>query len=129
MNLHVQHYLPKSIANSLFFFIGIYLLYNIILVSAVQQSESAICIHICPPSWISLPTPIPSHPSRSSQSTMLSFLCLISASYCLLLVFSQNGTKLHVEPGRIEMVWSTSCTGSPPDLIYFATMLTPYLHS
>ena len=62
MNLHVQHYLPKSIANSLFFFIGIYLLYNIVLVSAVQQSESAICIHMCPPLWTSLPTPIPSTP-------------------------------------------------------------------
>ena len=30
---------------------------------------SAIGIHISPPSWISLPPPTPSHPSRLSQST------------------------------------------------------------
>ena len=44
------------------------------LVSAVQRSESAICIHISSPSWTSL-LPPPSHPSRSSQSTELSSLC------------------------------------------------------
>ena len=30
------------------------LLYNVVLVSAVQRSESAICIHKSPPSWVSL---------------------------------------------------------------------------
>ena len=34
------------------------LLYNVVLVSAVQQSESAICIHRSPPSG----TPLPPHP-------------------------------------------------------------------
>ena len=29
-------------------FIGVQLLYNVVLVSAVQQSESAICIHTSP---------------------------------------------------------------------------------
>ena len=29
-------------------FIGVQLLYNVVLLSAVQQSESAICIHISP---------------------------------------------------------------------------------
>ena len=32
-----------------FFLIGMYLLYNV-LVSAVQQREAAVCIHISPPS-------------------------------------------------------------------------------
>ena len=42
-----------------FFLIGVKLLYNIVLISAVPQSESATCIHISPLSWISLPTPLP----------------------------------------------------------------------
>ena len=36
------------------------------LVSAVQQSESAICIHISPLSWTSLQPPFPSHPTHLS---------------------------------------------------------------
>ena len=34
------------------------------LVSAIQQGDSAICMHISPPSWTSLPTP---HPSPLGQ--------------------------------------------------------------
>ena len=45
-----------------------------VIVSAVQQSESALSIHMSPPSWTSLAPP-PSHPCRSSQSTELSSLC------------------------------------------------------
>ena len=41
-----------------FFFFGIELLYNVVLVSAVQWSESAICLHITPSSWTSIPTPV-----------------------------------------------------------------------
>ena len=40
-------------------FIGVYLPYNGMLVSAVEQSESAICIHIFP---YPLPLEPPSHP-------------------------------------------------------------------
>ena len=43
------------------------LLYNAALVSAVQQSESAIGIHI------PLPLEPPSHPSRSSQGRVFYF--------------------------------------------------------
>ena len=49
------------------------LLYNVALVSAVQQSESATSIYMSPPSWTSLPS-APSHPSRSPQSTEVSAL-------------------------------------------------------
>ena len=35
------------------------LLYKVVLVSAVQQSESAVCIHIPPPPRTSLPHPTP----------------------------------------------------------------------
>ena len=53
------------------------------LVSVVQWSESAICIHISLPSWISLPHHLPSHPSRSSQSTELSSLLSLSLFFSL----------------------------------------------
>ena len=37
------------------FISGVYLLYNVVLVSAVQQSKSAVRIHISPLPWISFP--------------------------------------------------------------------------
>ena len=46
--------------------------YNVVLVSAAKQHESAIRIHISPPSWTSLP-------SRLSQSTELRPLCYTAA--------------------------------------------------
>ena len=55
------------------------LLYNVVLVSAVRWSESAICIHICLPSWTALLPHPACHSSRSSQSTKLSSLCYTAA--------------------------------------------------
>ena len=49
------------------------MLYNVVLVSVVQRSESAMCMHTSPLSWASLPPP-PSHPCRLSQSPELSSL-------------------------------------------------------
>ena len=40
-------------------FLGIQFLYNVLLVSAVQQSESATCIHVSLPPRASLPSPHP----------------------------------------------------------------------
>ena len=37
--------------------------------------------YIFPSSWASFPPPLPSHPSRSSQSTKLTSLCYITASH------------------------------------------------
>ena len=65
-----------------FFFIGGKLLYNFVLVSAIQQCESVIIIHTFLRSWASLPSPIPPSPHhlpptvRSSQSTRLGSLCV-----------------------------------------------------
>ena len=44
----------------IFIFIGVYLLYNVVLFSAVQQRESVIRIHISSPSWDLL---LPPHPT------------------------------------------------------------------
>ena len=59
--------------------IGIQLIYNFELVSAVQR-QSAVCVCVCIPFLFSLP-PAPSfQSSRSSQSTELSSLCYKAAS-------------------------------------------------
>ena len=50
------------------------------LVFAIQQRESAISVHLSPPSWTSFHTSNP-HPSRLSQSTVLSSLCYIATSH------------------------------------------------
>ena len=52
------------------------LLYNVVLVSAIQQHESAITIYISPPPWAS--TTPSSHSSRSSRSTGLGSPCYIT---------------------------------------------------
>ena len=57
-----------------FFLIGGWLLYNIMLVSAIHQHESVIGVHMSLPSWTSFPPPIPSHPlwcHRVSDSSTL----------------------------------------------------------
>ena len=56
------------------------MLYNVVLVSAVQQS--AVSIHILSPSEPPSHPP-PSHPSRSSQSPELSSLYYTAASHWL----------------------------------------------
>ena len=47
------------------------MLYNIVLISAIHQHESAIPTLMSPPYWASLPPSRPSHPSMLSQSTGL----------------------------------------------------------
>ena len=54
------------------------MLYDVVLVSAVQQLEAAIIICISFPSWASFPYSIPRH--RPSQSTRSSSLCCIATS-------------------------------------------------
>ena len=52
------------------FLIGGWLLYNIVLASAIQQCESAVSLHIYPPSWtypLSYPVPLGCH--RVPRST------------------------------------------------------------
>ena len=75
--------------------IGGKLLYNVVLVSAIQEYKSAIIIYIWPPSWTSLPCPPP--PSRSSQSRTSP--CYVAISYQLsilhMVVYICQGYFLH----------------------------------
>ena len=48
-------YLPNRHSFLKIIFIGVYLLYNVVPVSTVQQSESSMCIPISPLFWISFP--------------------------------------------------------------------------
>ena len=48
------------------------------MVSAILQHETAIGIHMSPPSWTPLPPPSPLHPFRLSQSTSFGFPALYS---------------------------------------------------
>ena len=57
-------------------FIVIQSLYNVMLVSTIQQNESAIHIHISSPFWTDFPF-------RSSQCIKQSSLCYMAASYQL----------------------------------------------
>ena len=50
------------------FFIDWWLIYSIGLISIIQHYELTIGVHMSPPSWISLPLPTHSQPSRLFQS-------------------------------------------------------------
>ena len=65
------------------FLIEVKLLHNVVLASAIHQHESAMGIHVSPPSFTSLPPPLPSHPSRLLQSPGLSSLSHTANSHWL----------------------------------------------
>ena len=56
-------------------------LHNIVLVSAIQRHDSAMCTYI--PSVLNLPSTSTSYPSRSPRFTELSSLCYAAASHQL----------------------------------------------
>ena len=63
-----------------------------------EAPESAICIYLSPPSWASLPPPLPSHSCKSSQSTELSSLwvCSFCTKWQLSLCLSLSSTSWSV---------------------------------
>ena len=60
--------------NFVLIFIGVYLLYNIVLVSAIQQSESALYIHVFSLSWTSLLPSTCSYPIHLGHYRILNFI-------------------------------------------------------
>ena len=82
------------------FLIGMQLLYNVVLVSTVQQSESTICIHISPLFWFSFPFRSPQSTEQSSlsytvHSHQLSILYIVSIVY---VCQSQSPNSSHPHP-------------------------------
>ena len=82
------------------------LFYNIVLVSAIQQQDSAVGRHMSPPAWTCLPPPTPSHPSRLSQSpslrslNRLPWLSVLHAVACMFSPYSLRSSHpaLSVRP-------------------------------
>ena len=60
-------------------FIGVQLLYNVVLVSAIQQTESVICVCICICIYIYIPFFV--FPSHLGHHRALSFLCSTVGSH------------------------------------------------
>ena len=85
----------------LFIFIGVELLCNV-----VQQDESAISVHISPPSWTFLPPTSTPHPSRSSQSTELSSL----PRFPLAFYFIHCSMNYYLTPVRTSIIKKKSKT-------------------
>ena len=74
---------------------GGWLFYRILLFSAKYQHESATGIHMSPPSWTSLPSPSPSHPSRLLQSPCLSSLSHTANPRWHPVVYTYGDVSLH----------------------------------
>ena len=76
----LQHQLDRANAQKGFtlfiyvFIVEVELLYNVVLVSAVQQRESPVCIHTSPPSWASY-SPQPTHLGHHRALSWAPLLC------------------------------------------------------
>ena len=65
------------------FLIDWWWVYNISLISVMHQHELTIGVHMSSPSWVSLPPPIHSHPSRLLQSSSVCSLSHTANSHWL----------------------------------------------
>ena len=101
---HIIIYHESSKFNQIFQ-IGLYLLHNIVLVSAVQLSESATSIHTSSSSWIPLPHPIHlgHHRAPSWGSCAVLHMEKAVATHSSVLAWKIPGTE---EPGRLQSVGS-----------------------
>ena len=95
-----------SLFVSLFIFcIGVQLLYNVFIMlffSAVQQSESVICIHIYPPFWIPFPLSSPQSIRYSSQCwAVLCLVTLLCPTLCNPMGWGLPSSSVHGDsPGK-----------------------------
>ena len=89
-----------SFKRILFFliFIGLQLLYNVVLVTTVQQSESAIRIHIIPFLWISFPFRSPQNIEQSSLGYTVSSHFVIYFTYSNNIVYTSIPISQFVPP-------------------------------
>ena len=96
-------------------FLFCFVFYNVVLVSAVQRSESAICIHISPLFWISFPL-------RSPQSTEQSSLCYTVCCHQLSILY----IVVYIRQSQSR---SSSHSPHPPlvSIHLFSTSVSPFL--
>ena len=86
----------------LFFSIGGQLLYNIVLASTTHQHELATGIHMFPSSRTPPPSSAsPPCPSRLSQSTGLSFLCVSPSKFPLAICFTYGNVYVSTLFGQV----------------------------
>ena len=115
--LHSPH--PNSSSSSFSFLV--WLLYNVVSVSATQQCESAISMHRSPHSWTCLLTP--SHPHRVELSVLYSSFPL---------VVRQN--VYHFTHGRVHVnsslpICPTLCVPLCPQPIVYIRISIPALQA
>ena len=79
------------------------MLYNIVLVSTVQQNESAVCKHVFPPSFCA---------SHSGHHRALSFLCYIHSRFSLVIYFihSINSVYMSIPISQLNLPTHTTHT-------------------
>ena len=113
----------------LFILIRVELLFNVVLVSAVQQCESAICIRIFPPSRASLPPPPPFHPSRHDTAPSWA-PCAIYSRFPPAIYFTHGSVHTLLSYERVMLLFQI--VPLSPSLLastrLFATSLSPFLH-
>ena len=89
------------------------ILYNIMLVSAIHQHESAIGIPMSPHSWTSFPPSTSSHPSRLLQSPGLSSLSHTANSHWLSILYTVL-YMFHVTLSILKTLMESSPSASSP---------------
>ena len=103
------------------------------LVSAIQLSESAWCIHTSPLFWPACPSPTPSHPSRSSQSTQLSSLRLAALALCFAHGRAHTSVPISqfIPPASCLVHTPFSCVGvsSVPPSSFLTVLICPVFFS
>ena len=97
------------------FLVGVWLLYNAVLVSAVQQRASAIRIHVSPPSWACLPPP--SHPLGHHRALGRVSLCSTTSSH-----------QLSILNMIVYTCQRCSLNSSHPLLPLFCPQVQPYVY-
>ena len=77
------------------FFVGVQLLYNVVLVSTVQQHKSTVCIYISPRSWTSFS--LPPYPTPNE-------LPVLYSSFPLAICFTHGVFLLRESHGERNLV-------------------------
>ena len=98
-------------------FIGVQLLHNGVLVSTVQQDESAIHIHRSPPFWTSFPFRSP-----FTMSELSGVPCTVYSMFPLVIYFMHSFNSIYVSMPVSQLLPLSPCLLSPLVSTYLFTM-------